>query len=50
MITRVDNTLSEPSEYNREVRQGCPTSLLFNIFIDDLLTDIKGILVPNYKI
>lgn len=50
MRATVDNTLSEPSEYNRGFRQGCPTSpLLFDIFIDDLLNDMKGILVPNYK-
>ena len=47
---RVENTLSEPFNYNRGVRQDCPTTtLLFDLFIDDLLNDIRCILVPYYR-
>ena len=47
---RVENVFSQQFNYNRGVRQGCPTSpILFDIFIDDLLDGIKGIIIPYYK-
>lgn len=46
---KLGTTYSEPYEYRRGVRQGCPTSpLLFDIFIDDLLENMKGVLIPQH--
>jgi hypothetical protein len=45
---RVDGIYYKFFEYSRGLRQGCPTSsLLFDILIDDLLNEIKGIWIPN---
>ena len=47
---RVQNMYTEPFEYQRGVRQGCPTSPdLFNLYINDMLDDQAGITVPGLK-
>jgi hypothetical protein len=48
MCIRVGSSLSPVFNYYCEMRQGCPASLiLFDLFINDLLQDMKGVTVPG---
>ena len=45
---RVQNKILRSFSYERGVRQGCPTSTnLFNIYIDDMLDNVKVVEVPG---
>ncbi|OMJ27528.1 hypothetical protein AYI69_g3031 [Smittium culicis] len=47
-IVKIGNEISEKSDYNFGVRQGCPTSpILFNFYINDIFDGIQGVFVPS---
>lgn len=48
ICVRTDNGYTKPIPYLCGVRQGCPSSpILFDIYINDLLDGIEGIMVPG---
>ncbi|OMJ27529.1 hypothetical protein AYI69_g3032 [Smittium culicis] len=48
LIVKIGNEISEKSDYNFGVRQGCPTSpILFNFYINDIFDGIQGVFVPS---
>ncbi|KAI4293172.1 hypothetical protein PAPHI01_2446 [Pancytospora philotis] len=50
MRVKVGPDVSDSFKILRGVRQGCPTSpLIFNLFIDDLLEECRGISVPGLQ-
>ncbi|OMJ23459.1 RNA-directed DNA polymerase from mobile element jockey [Smittium culicis] len=45
---RINDEISESSEYHCGVRQGCPTSpILFDLYINDIFSDVLGVGVPS---
>ncbi|ORD97386.1 LORF2 [Hepatospora eriocheir] len=50
LCVRVGGEISRDVPYNRGVRQGCPSSpILFDLFINDILNEVKGIKVPGVQ-
>lgn len=49
MKVGIENEFSESFNYRSGVRQRCPTTPLFDLFIDDLLSDIKEVEIPGTK-
>ncbi|OMJ10859.1 LINE-1 retrotransposable element ORF2 protein [Smittium culicis] len=48
IAVRIDDDISEPSEYHCGVRQGCPDSpILFDLYINDIFSDILCVDVPG---